>query len=183
MKKLNLFALFLIPFLFFGQTYEVDISKSNVEWLGKKPTGSHYGTILIKDGSLELDENGEIISGEFTLDMNSISCDDLSGNRKESIDGHLKDEDFFHSIKYPTSKFIITKVSDETIWGNLTIKDKTELISFDYTKLDKLEYNADIIIDRTKFDIKYKSKSFFSDLGDRFIYDNFNIKLNSLFLK
>ena len=182
MKNLYLLLFFLIPFIFIAQTYNVDIQKSNVEWIGEKPTGTHNGNILIKEGYINLDNNKQIKSGQFILDMQSINCTDLTGNSKKSLDGHLKDEDFFNTKNYPIATFIITSASPEKIDGTLTIKDITHNISFTYTTIDTLTYSAEIIIDRTKYNIKYKSKTIFPDLADKFIYDDFTIKLNSLIL-
>jgi len=40
---------------------------------------------------------------------------------------------------------------------------------------------AEITIDRTKFDVKYGSGSFFDDLGDNMIYDDFVLNVNLAF--
>ena len=180
MKNLYLILFFLTPFLFIGQTYNVDIDKSNVEWIGKKATGSHNGIILIKKGHITLDKDNKITDGEFILDMESISCTDLTGSKKASLDGHLMDADFFNTEKFPTAKFTITNSSKDKINGTLTIKDITHNISFKYENNSRLTYEAEIIVDRTKYNVKYKSKTIFPELGDRFIYDDFTIKLNSL---
>jgi|TARA_B110000495_G_C23017937_1_gene603326 polyisoprenoid-binding protein YceI len=183
MKNLYLLLFFLIPFIFVAQTYNVDIQKSNVEWIGEKPTGTHNGNILIKEGYINLDNNKQIKSGQFILDMQSINCTDLTGKKKNYLDEHLKNEDFFNTENHPTATFIITSASPEKIDGTLTIKDITHNISFTYKTIDSLTYSAEIIVDRTKYNVKYKSKTIFPDLVDNFIYDNFTIKLNSLILE
>ena len=117
------------------------------------------------------------------VNMESINCLDLNGSSKEDLEGHLKSEDFFNIKKYPVVTFKITTVNHMTILGILEIKGISKEINFNYTKLDKLKYEAEIIIDRTNFNIKYKSKTIFSDLGDYFIYDEFTIKLTPLVFK
>ena len=171
-------------------TISVDTKNSKIEWIGKKPTGTHDGTVNVSKGFIELNKKGEITNGEFVLDMNSISCSDLQGKKKESLDSHLKDADFFNTEEYPTSTFKINEVSSDTIYGTLTIKGIAQKIKFPfkemvYTNKDTttLEYRSEIIIDRTLFDIKYSSKTFFPDIGDRFIYDDFTIILNPLVFK
>lgn len=217
MKKLLFFNTFLLTFLFIFQgcvnkqnntnnesiqettieskqiasgLFSIDIEKSNIEWIGKKPTGTHDGTVNVSKGFIELNKKGEITNGEFVLDMNSISCSDLQGKKKESLDSHLKDADFFNTEEYPISTFKINEVSSDTIYGTLTIKGIAQKIKFPfkemvYTNKDTttLEYRSEIIIDRTLFDIKYSSKTFFPDIGDRFIYDDFTIILNPLVFK
>jgi polyisoprenoid-binding protein YceI len=159
--------------------YTVDAAKSSITWLGKKVTGSHNGTIALKSGSLNV--NGKnVTGGTFVIDMTSIK--DADGSDK--LEGHLKADDFFGSSKFPTSTFVITKVAGKganvTVSGNLTIKGITKPLSFPAT----VAVNADgtvsalagkINVDRTKYDIKYGSKSFFDSIGDKAIDDNFEI--------
>lgn len=161
-------------------TYSVDVTKSTITWIGKKVTGSaHNGTTVLKSGSLNV--NGKnVTGGSFIIDMTAIK--DAEGSEK--LEGHLKADDFFGTDKFPTSTFVITKVAGSgenvTITGNLTIKGITKPISFPAT----VAVNADgtvsalagkITVDRTKYDIRYGSKSFFGSIGDKAIDDNFEI--------
>ncbi|WP_421941141.1 YceI family protein [Pedobacter sp.] len=160
-------------------TYTVDAAKSTITWLGKKVTGSHNGTISLKSGSLNVDGK-KVTGGTFVIDMTSIK--DADGSAK--LEGHLKADDFFGSSKFPTSTFVITKVTGSgakiTVSGNLTIKGITKPLSFPAA----VTTNADgtvsavagkIVVDRTKYDIKYGSKSFFDSIGDKAINDEFEI--------
>jgi len=164
-------------------TFYADTENSKIEWIGKKPTGSHNGNIKIQKGFISTDENGNIIQGEFIFDMNTINCTDLEGKKKESIEGHLKDSDFFDTSKHPTASFVISKEEKGTIFGTLTIKGISQEISFNYNYISDLQLEAEILVDRTLFDIKYKSKSVFPDLGDHFINDYFKIILNPIIFK
>ena len=160
-------------------TYTVDVTKSTITWVGKKVAGSHNGTIALKSGSLDV--NGKhVTGGTFVMDMTAIK--DADGSDK--LEGHLKADDFFGSAKFPTSTFVITKVTGSgasvTVSGNLTIKGITKPLSFPAT----VAVNADgtvsalagkILVDRTKYDIRYGSKSFFDSIGDKAIDDNFEI--------
>lgn len=156
-------------------TYTVDAAKSTITWVGKKVTGSHNGTIALQSGSLAV--NGKnVTGGTFTIDMNSIK--DADGSAK--LEGHLKADDFFGVAKFPTATFVITKVAGTTVTGNLTIKGITKPLSFPAT----VTVNADgtvsalagkIVVDRTKYDIKYGSKSFFDSIGDKAINDEFEL--------
>ena len=159
--------------------YTVDPAKSTITWVGKKVTGSHNGTIALQSGTLNVDGK-KVTGGTFTIDMNSIK--DADGSAK--LEGHLKADDFFGTAKFPTSTFVITKVAGSgatlTVTGNLTIKGITKPVSFPAT----VAVNADgtvsalagkILVDRTKYDIRYGSKSFFDSIGDKAIDDNFEI--------
>lgn len=167
-------------------TLEVDPQKSQLTWLGEKVTGEHTGHINIKDGSVELTD-GKLSGGSFTIDMSTITCTDLEDEGyNQKLVGHLKSEDFFGVEKYPVSKFKITSVSpkagnDVTIKGELTIKGKTLPVEFPATiKTDGKTLNAQakIEVDRTKYDIRYGSGSFFDNLGDKTIDDIFTLDVN-----
>ncbi|MEE1884031.1 YceI family protein [Pedobacter flavus] len=169
------------------ESYSVDTKKSNITWFGKKFSGSHKGTVAIKSGSLTFD-NKKLINGTFVADMNSIKDDDGSKN----LENHLKSDDFFGAQKFPNASFTVKKVAGSganlNITGDLTIKGITQSITFPA----KISWNSDgsatakvekIVIDRTKYDIKYKSKSLFGDLGDNFIYDEFEFGVNLVVVK
>ena len=163
---------------------EVNVKESTVTWTGKKVTGSHDGTIQLKSGHFKVD-GGKLIGGEFIMDMASLVNNDLSGESKGKLEGHLKSDDFFGVEKYPTSKLVITSVAkkDNGTYGvvaNLIIKNETHPVTFD---LDWKENTASakLSIDRSKFDIRYGSGSFFDNLGDKTIYDNFDLDVNLKF--
>ncbi|UKT64138.1 YceI family protein [Pedobacter mucosus] len=160
-------------------TYTVDAAKSTVTWIGKKVTGSHNGTIALQSGTLNVDGK-KVTGGTFTIDMNSIK--DADGSAK--LEGHLKADDFFGVAKFPTTTFVITKITGSganlNVAGNLTIKGITKPLTFPAT----VSVNADgtvsalagkIVVDRTKYDIRYGSKSFFDSIGDKAIDDNFEL--------
>lgn len=165
--------------------YKVNTQESTVEWVGKKVTGQHNGVISLEGGRLEM-EDGQLVGGIFTIDMTTIEDTDLSGGSKEKLEGHLKSDDFFGVEKYPTATFVITKAVPQgpgkyKIVGNITIKGKTEEIQFPATieeKDGKIVATADLSIDRSKFDVKYGSGSFFDNLGDKTIYDNFDLSIS-----
>jgi polyisoprenoid-binding protein YceI len=163
---------------------EINTKNSSVSWKGNKVTGSHEGTIMIKSGFLKFNKN-KLIGGEFQIDMTSLVCTDLSGEYKGKLEGHLKSDDFFGVTKFPTSILKIKEVKHkkENIYectADITIKGKTEIITFN-ANLNKDSAVAKIKIDRTKFDVKYGSGSFFDGLGDNMIYDEFDLNINLSF--
>jgi len=91
--------------------YMINLDQSEINWNGFKPTGRHYGTIGIQDGQLAV-ENGKIVGGSFTMDMNNIDVQDLEGEDRQKLTGHLKSEDFFHVEEYPTAEFVITSIEE-----------------------------------------------------------------------
>lgn len=188
MKKgiLLLSALFVALFSFAGTTpavekVKVDTKSSSVKWVGKKVTGSHSGTINIKSGELAFD-GGKLVGGTFEIDMNSMACTDLSGGMAEKLIGHLKSDDFFGTDKFGTATLVVktaTLVSGNSydVNGDLTIKGVTQPVSFKATA-DKKSAVAEIKIDRTKFGVKYGSGSFFDNLGDKAIDNEFTLNVN-----
>lgn len=168
------------------EVFKADTQKSSIEWVAGKVAGEHRGIVKISNGSLILEENN-LKSGAFTIDMKSMSVTDLKGSSAQNLLGHLRGEDFFAVEKYPASTFIITKVSQTSadkvnITGNLTIKGITNSISFPANlKKQKNGLTAlakDVKVDRTKYDIRYRSRSFFGDIGDKAIDDEFILNIN-----
>ncbi len=187
---MRLFKLFFVAFIsltlfaFTTQiTKEVNTESSVVKWTGYKVTGQHEGTIMIKKGSLTF-KNNVLVGGKFVIDMSTINTTDLEGDYKKKLDGHLKDDDFFGVEKHKTASLVFTSLKQNgtnyIVNADLTIKDITNKVKF---KMQVLENSAiaDLKIDRTKYDIKYGSASFFDDLKDRAIYDEFDLNVNLSF--
>ncbi|MCU4177018.1 YceI family protein [Carboxylicivirga sp. N1Y90] len=175
-------AVVMFSYVVSAQKVEVDTKVSTVHWLGKKIGGEHDGYIKLKSGQLVM-KGDKIVSGSFIMDMNSITNTDIEdAEYSQKLVGHLKSDDFFGVASYPTAKFIITKSTKfkngkATVFGELTIKNKTESISFDVEK-SASAYVAKIDVDRAKFDVRYGSDSFFDNLGDKVIDDIFTLTLN-----
>ena len=157
---------------------EIKVETSSVTWKGYKVTGSHMGSIALKQGSLEFKDE-KLVGGEFTIDMASIINTDMEGEYKAKLEGHLKSDDFFGVATYPTAKLVFNKVKSTgknsyEVTGDLTIKDKTNPVTFDISIYGN-KATANVKIDRTKFDVRYGSTSFFDDLQDKAIYDEFDL--------
>lgn len=166
--------------------FKIDNTTSKVTWLSKKATSSHDGQIKLSSGQFHV-ENNVLKGGSFEIDMNTISCDDVTDAKSnEKLLNTLKNESFFNTAKFPKASFVITSAkktsgSQYLIKGKLTIKGITNDSSFPATVSiadKKLNAVAKIVFDRTKFDIKYSSKNFFENLGDKAIYDNVDITVN-----
>ena len=174
-----LVALFTLSFTTPENTKkEVKTTQSKVVWKGYKVTGSHEGTIAIQKGNLIFD-GSKLTGGEFTIDMRSITNTDLEGDYKGKLEGHLKSDDFFGVEKFPTASLVFTKVNatgknSYKVTGNITIKGHTEVITLDLSVYGN-KATASLKIDRTKFDVRYGSTSFFDGLKDKAIYDDFDL--------
>lgn len=160
--------------------FKVDTERSTISWSAKKVGGGHTGTVKITEGNLIY--AGKVLKGgSFLMDMLSITSDNAR------VTNHLKSDDFFSSVKNPASKFEITKVSTAgkdrlNISGNLSIKGITHPLTFQATVKQQKDVvvavASGIRIDRTKYDIKFRSKTFFGDIGDKAIDDEFELNIN-----
>ena len=180
----NTITLVIVAFMIFSFTTaerdkkEINVENSKVVWKGYKVTGSHKGIIAITSGYLNFDKD-KLTGGSFTIDMSTITNTDLEGEYKKKLEGHLKSDDFFGVTKFPSASLSFTKVKSTgknsyEVTGDITIKGKTESISFDVSVYGN-KANASLKIDRTKFDIRYGSTSFFDGLKDKAIYDEFDL--------
>jgi polyisoprenoid-binding protein YceI len=157
----------------------VNKTESQVRWEASKVTGTHWGYVPLKNATLDY-SGGKIKGGSFDMDMVNLTVEDLTDAKsKGNLTGHLKSDDFFSVEKFNTSSFKITEAkssngTDYTINGNLTIKGITQKVSFPAKVTvagKKVTATGQIKFDRTKFEIKYRSGSYFEDLADKMIYD------------
>ncbi|WP_350287775.1 YceI family protein [uncultured Croceitalea sp.] len=161
-----------------GDKKAVNTEKSTVTWKAYKVTGSHTGTISLKSGALEFDGE-KLTGGEFVVDMTTINTTDLEGDYKAKLDGHLHSDDFFSTASNPTSNLVFTKVKSSgknsyKVTGNLTIKGITKPVTFDVSIYGS-KATATMKVDRAQYNVKYGSGSFFDNLGDKTIYDEFDL--------
>ena len=167
--------------------YLANKDASTIEWKGFKPTGSHNGVINIDNGVFTVN-NGNIESGTFLVNMNTIVVTDIPADDEDNgkLSGHLKSPDFFDVEKFPTAAFEVTgfevKDGKNLLSGNLTLKAKKNNITIPVTVNetgDMLEVTSETFtIDRTKWDVQYGSKTIFDNLGDRFINDDMELKIS-----
>ncbi len=161
-----------------GEKKTVNTETSKVTWKAYKVTGSHTGTVNLNSGSLEF-QDGKLSGGEFEVDMTSLISTDLEGEYKGKLEGHLKSDDFFGVATHPTSKLVFTTVkatgkNSYEVTGDLTIKGITKPITFDVSVYGS-KATATMKVDRAPYNVKYGSGSFFDNLGDKTIYDEFDL--------
>lgn len=188
MRNFKLLSIALITFFYTlninAQNKKIDISKGIITWTGKKITGQHQGTLKFKEGTLIFKGN-KIAGGNFVVDMTSLNNTDQTGSSKAKLEGHLKSDDFFGIYNFKTALLDFKNISSKpnetyTIIANLTIKGITNPVIFDLIVKEN-KASAKLIIDRTKYDIRYGSGSYFDDLGDKTIYDNFELDVELFF--
>lgn len=176
-----------------SRTYKVDTDKSQLEWVGRKQSGKHEGTVDMKAGNLKA-KDGELKAGRFVADMESIEVtdEDIDDESYEKLMGHLRSPDFFSVDSFPEASFELTGIEESDgdtamdnathhIAGNLTIKGITKNVSEIPAKIkvkkDKVTAEAEFAFDRTRWDIMFKSKSILDDLKDGFIYDLVDLRI------
>ena len=183
MKKIIFFNVFLtILFAKDINSYIVDVDNSQLRWTANKVTGSHWGYVNIKKGEIVLNQK-QIISGKFFVDLNSITVEDMGNSPwAEKLVDHLKSEDFFDVKNFSLASLDLKssnlKDGSFLINGDLTIKGETHQINFpaviNFSDTGP-RASGQLKIDRTNYNIKYRSGKFFPDIGDKLIYDDFII--------
>lgn len=167
--------------------FYLDKENSMLNWKAKKVTGEHFGTIALTNGKFSF-SNGQLTGGVAYADLTSIVVKDIKDKAMNTkLTGHLNSKDFFHTKEFPTATLKIDGSTDEAIaFGSLTIKDITHPIEFPFEVIENegiLTLSGSMLVDRTMYDIRYRSGKFFEDLGDKTIYDDFELSFIAVSLK
>ena len=166
--------------------YNIETVQSQITWTGREvSTSYHYGTLDFVSGNFEI-SNGAIVNGEFIVDMTSINNRDMEGDRKARLEGHLKSDDFFSVESYPTAAISINSselISDGkwNVSADLSIKGFTHPVNFEMISSED-GWSANLVFDRSKYDVRFRSGSFFENLGDKLIYDDIELSINLITL-
>lgn len=188
MKKLILLPLFALFFVALQaqNNYKINNGSSVVVWTGYKVTGKHTGTVKIKSGNVQFTD-GLLTGGTFEMDMNTITDTDLEGEWAAKLVGHLKSDDFLGVANFPTATLVITRAIPQDskgnykIVGNLTIKGATKEVKFFAFAQEAngaVTATGKMTIDRSEYNMRYGSGSFFDGLGDKTIYDEFDLQIS-----
>ena len=152
--------------------FAINTGESSVVWNAQKVTGSgHTGTVAISEGGLQV-ADGKISGGKFTIDMTTIATTNLTGRMAKKLVGHLNSEDFFATEKHKTANLVVLGMDGDNVKANLTIKGITNEVTFPATVSvvdGVLTATAEIEVDRSKYDVRYGSDSFFDNLGNKAI--------------
>ena len=171
--------------------YQLQPQLSTLGWEGKAVTHGHNGSMNFSQGELLVKGNA-VVGGTVTVDMKTMKALDIKDAESQGkFVGHMSGTDFFDVEKNPTSVFKIVSVApikgakdkadNATITGDMTIKGVTQRISFPAkvgVEKGVAAATGKVVIDRTKFGLKYGSKSFFDSLGDKAINDDFTLAFN-----
>jgi polyisoprenoid-binding protein YceI len=170
--------------------FNIDYKVSTINWHGEKVTGSgHDGTIRVSSGQVTV-AKGNLSAGKLKVDMNGITCTDLTDAESNSnMINHLKSADFFNTAAFPDANFEIVSVKAEAdksgnthkITGKFTIKGITKEITFPAKvtgTATQVNINGTFNLDRAQFDVKYGSSSFFDSLGDKAINNDIRLTFN-----
>ena len=169
-----------------NKKFEIVKGQSNIDWIGRKVTGAHYGTIEIKEGAFALNDD-KLTGGNFVVDTTSIKILDVADPATNAqFAGHLASADFFASEQFPEASFAITSAEQNEnnnyhINGDLTIRGITHPVVFDATlniEGNNLTASGKIVVDRTLYGMKFRSGNFFKDLGDVLIYNDFDLMVH-----
>lgn len=166
-----------------AQSLTADTAQSNIRWYGEELTGkTHFGDLKFKSGQIEV-QDGVITSGTFVVDMSSLSVKDLSGGGKARLEGHLKSDDFFSVDKHSQATLKITQKAKvegdvQNLTGELTIKGIQHPIDFTMTLGANNSAVAQLTFDRSKYNVRFRSGSFFENLGDKLILDDIKMEVS-----
>jgi len=178
-------ALTLVSFTTSLIKKDVKVTDSTITWTGHKLTGKHEGTINLKEGTLTFDAK-KLIAANFIIDMTSINTTDLKGEGKTNLDGHLKSDDFFNVKEFPTATFKTTEISlkeksgSYDVTGDMTIKGITNPVTFTM-HVTEHSATAKLKVNRAKHKVKYGSSSFYDNLKDKVISDEFDLDIKLSF--
>jgi polyisoprenoid-binding protein YceI len=177
-------GLILLSFCFtLAQSITADTTQSNIRWYGEELTGkTHFGNLSFKAAQIEV-QDGVITSGNFIVDMSSLSVEDLSGGGKTKLEGHLRSDDFFSVDKNPEAKLKITQKAKvesgvQKLYGELSIKGIQHPIDLTMTFRDNNSAIAQLTFDRSKYNVRFRSGSFFENLGDKLILDDIRLEVS-----
>ena len=167
----------------YSQSLTANKTQSLIRWYGEELTGkTHFGNLSFKEGQIEL-QDGLIIGGNFVVNMTSLSVEDLSGGAKARLEGHLRSDDFFSVDKYPEATLKITQKAKvegdvQKLYGELTIKGIKHAVDFSIILVDKKTATANLTFDRSKYNVRFRSGSFFENLGDKLILDDIRMEVS-----
>lgn len=166
-------------------TFAVDTKTSVIRWTGRNLFNFHHGHLALSDGKVVF-SGDRAISASFTIDMNSIACEDLTDpGYNAMLIRHLRTTDFFDVENHPTATFESTRIEPlsgatdgsptHRVTGLFTLRGKSEEITFPVliasADADHATAQAVLEIDRTRWGSIYGSGKFFAYLCKHVVND------------
>jgi len=176
--------------------FAVDVAQSVVRWTGRNLYNFHIGTVRLGSGGIIL-KQGELVSARFTIDMQSIACEDLADpSWNAMLIRHLHDADFFEVAAHPSAEFVATRAtkiaactegtSNYQLTGNFTLRAVTQPLEFPILVAiaadGSLTGQCQFELDRTQFGSRYGSGRFFQFLGKHVVNDlvHLHVKIHAV---
>ena len=164
------------------KTFTLNADNTVLRWTAEKVTGTHWGYVKVESGSVMV-KGKKILTGECIVDMSTITVMDMKDSPYgKKLESHLRSSDFFDTENHSRASLKIRGVSYKQgavdLTGDLTIKGKSHPVEFSAVLKfsDKgATAKGQIKIDRTLYDIKYRSGKYYPDIGDKMIYDVFKL--------
>lgn len=169
-------------------TYEVDVGRSRIAWVGRNPGGSHDGTLRLQSGRITV-KKGVIKKGVFEVDMRTIEVSDLAGDMADLLRRHLESEDFFAVAANPVAQFTVKRTvpiegatpgtPNFEVEGELGMRGVANPIAFPATvglRGGDLTLEAHFDIDRTRWNVNYGSGKLYARLGMHLVHDHITVQ-------
>jgi polyisoprenoid-binding protein YceI len=179
---INITILLCSAYSTYAQDKSLNLETSNIRWYGEEITGKqHYGDLKFSSGNIQI-KNEVVTNGSFIVNMNSLTVEDLSGGGKKRLEGHLRSTAFFGVSDHPQASLSISSMveidgNSQILDGQLTIKGVTHPINFSLTLTPENNASAVLVFDRSKYDVRFRSGSFFDELGDKLILDEIKLEV------
>jgi polyisoprenoid-binding protein YceI len=179
---INITILLCSAYSTYAQDKSLNLETSNIRWYGEEITGKqHYGDLKFSSGNIQI-KNEVVTNGSFIVNMNSLTVEDLSGGGKKRLEGHLRSTAFFGVSDHPQASLSISSMveidgNSQILDGQLTIKGVTHPINFSLTLTPENNASAILVFDRSKYDVRFRSGSFFDELGDKLILDEIKLEV------
>jgi polyisoprenoid-binding protein YceI len=179
---INITILLCSAYSSYAQDKSLNLETSNIRWYGEEITGKqHYGDLKFSSGNIQI-KNEVVTNGSFIVNMNSLTVEDLSGGGKKRLEGHLRSTAFFGVSDHPQASLSISSMveidgNSQILDGQLTIKGVTHPINFSLTLTPENNASAILVFDRSKYDVRFRSGSFFDELGDKLILDEIKLEV------
>jgi polyisoprenoid-binding protein YceI len=179
---INITILLCSAYSTYAQDKSLNLETSNIRWYGEEITGKqHYGDLKFSSGNIQI-KNEVVTNGSFIVNMNSLTVEDLSGGGKKRLEGHLRSTAFFGVSDHPQASLSISSMveidgNSQILDGQLTIKGVTHPINFSLTLTPENSASAILVFDRSKYDVRFRSGSFFDELGDKLILDEIKLEV------
>jgi polyisoprenoid-binding protein YceI len=160
------------------QSFTIDATASQVSWTGYAEVGTWAPTGSIQVAKGQVTQSGnQITNAILTMDMATIQ------HENKQMQDHLRSGTFFDVTRFPDATFVLRSLTGTTATGQLTIKGITKPISFPVLVSqvsNGLQIKGKAVVDRTQFGVRYNSTSFFTDLGDQAIKNDFSVTFDLL---